>query len=337
MLLTPCQLHQKLPITEAACHTVAKTRNDLKRILQGSDHRLVVIIGPCSIHDTESAYEYALKLQKQIARYQQSLCIIMRTYFEKARTSLGWKGFINDPALNNGFDINQGLRTARHLLLRINALGVPAGAEIINPLTVPYFSDLFSWAAIGARTAESQLHRELASYLPMPVGFKNSTSGDIQVAIDAVQAAEKPHHFLHIDTAGKMVIAKTAGNPDCHIILRGSHYKINYDNQTIDQAIASLNHCNLINRVMVDCSHGNSRKNPSNQLLAIRQLGNQIASGDTRIFGIMSESHLMSGKQTWIPGQPLQYGQSITDACIGWSDTEAILYELNEAVQLGAV
>lgn len=333
-LITPANLIDTLPLTAKAAQTVAQTRLILKNILNGKDDRLAVVIGPCSIHDPTSAYEYAEKLRGQIEKHQDSLCIIMRTYFEKARTAVGWKGLINDPDLNETFELNKGLKITRSLLIAINELAVPVGAEIINPLTVPYFSDLLSWSVIGARTTESQLHRELASHLPMPVGFKNNTNGDIQVAIDAVQTAQQPHHFLHADQAGKIAIMRSTGNPYCHIVLRGSNLQANYDNDTIDQTITSLNRLDLMNRVMVDCSHGNSQKNPAQQIIALRQLIARIASGDTRIFGIMSESYLLAGKQTWIPNQPLQYGQSITDACIGWSDTEMILDELSQAMQM---
>lgn len=331
-LITPANLIDTLPLTANAAQTIVQTRHILKNILSGKDSRLVVVIGPCSIHDPKSAYEYAEKLRVAIEKHSDSLCIIMRTYFEKARTAVGWKGLINDPDLNETFELNKGLAITRSLLIAISELGVPVGAEIINPLTVPYFSDLLSWSVIGARTTESQLHRELASHLPMPVGFKNNTHGDIQVAIDAVQTAQQPHHFLHADHFGKIAITRSTGNPYCHIVLRGSNLQANYDNNTIDQAIHALNHLDLMNRVMIDCSHGNSQKNTAQQIIALRQLVARIASGDTRIFGIMSESHLMAGKQTWIPSQPLQYGQSITDACIGWSDTEMILNELSQAV-----
>lgn len=332
-LTTPSELHQTLPITQAASFTVSKARENLKNILQGKDNRLVVVIGPCSIHDPISAYEYAKKLREQVEKYHDSLCIIMRTYFEKARTSLGWKGLINDPDLNKSHDVNKGLTIARQLLIQINSLGVPTGSEIINPLTTPYFSDLLSYAVIGARTTESQLHREIASHLAMPVGFKNNTNGDMQVAIDAVQTAQQSHHFLHVNEMGKMTVTQSSGNPYCHIILRGSNHQTNYDNESIDQAVTALNHLELMNRVMVDCSHGNSQKNPANQIMALRALCGRIVSGDSRIFGIMSESHLLAGRQTWTPNHPLHYGQSITDACIGWSDTESILHELNQAVQ----
>src|SRR3990167_9479032 len=309
-LITPANLINTLPLTAKAAQTITQARLILENILSGKDDRLVVVIGPCSIHDPTSAYEYAEKLRGQIEKHQDSLCIIMRTYFEKARTSVGWKGLINDPDLNETFELNKGLEITRSLLIAINELGVPAGAEIINPLAVPYFSDLISWSVIGARTTESQLHREIASHLPMPVGFKNNTNGDIQVAIDAVQTAQQPHHFLHADHAGKIAIMRSTGNPYCHIVLRGSNQQSNYDSDTINQAITSLNRLDLMNRVMVDCSHGNSKKNPTQQIIALRQLVTRIASGDTQIFCIMSESHLMAGKQTWIPNQLLQYGRS---------------------------
>jgi 3-deoxy-7-phosphoheptulonate synthase len=331
-LITPEKLHRKLPFTAEALRTITEARSSLKNILSGKDNRMVVVIGPCSIHDPKSALEYAERLRKQIQKHQDTLCIIMRTYFEKARTSVGWKGLLNDPELNQSFELNKGLEITRSLLLDITAIGVPVGAEIINPLTIPYFSDLLSWSVIGARTTESQLHREIASHLPTPVGFKNNTNGDIQVAIDAVLTAQQAHHFLHVDHNGQIGITQSAGNPYCHIVLRGSNHQSNYDNQTIDQAVAALNRLDLTNRIMIDCSHGNSQKNPAQQLHALRALCSRITSGDARIFGVMSESHLMAGKQPWIPNQPLQYGQSITDACIGWADTEIILDELSQAV-----
>ncbi|PIZ03417.1 MAG: 3-deoxy-7-phosphoheptulonate synthase [Gammaproteobacteria bacterium CG_4_10_14_0_8_um_filter_38_16] len=333
ILITPEQLHQILPITQSCRTTATHTREQLKAILNGNNKRLVVIIGPCSIHDPQSAYEYAEKLQKKIHDYRDTLCIIMRTYFEKARTTVGWKGLIYDPDLNHSFAIEKGLQIARSLLLAINSLGVPTGTEILNPLTAPYFSDLISWAVIGARTTESQIHRELASHLTMPVGFKNNTQGDVRVAIDAIQAARQPHYFLSPNLSGKMAVMQSSGNAYGHVVLRGSQYQSNYDEATIQQTVTLLNDLNLIPRVMIDCSHGNSQKNHTKQPTVLQTLIQYIEAGDRRLFGVMLESHLIAGKQPWIPHQTLRYGQSITDACIGWEETEIALEQLHQAVQ----
>lgn len=332
-LITPEELHNALPIMQNCIDTVTRTREQFKAILNGDDARLVVIVGPCSIHDSKSAYEYAEKLQKKISRYQNTLCIIMRTYFEKARTTVGWKGMIYDPDLNHSFSIAKGLYQARSLLLEINSLGVPTGTEILNPLTAPYFSDLMSWAVIGARTAESQIHRELASHLAMPVGFKNGTNGDVRVAIDGIQAARQPHYFLSPDLSGKIEITHSTGNAYGHVVLRGSQHQPNYDTQTVQQTVTALNDLDLIPRIMIDCSHGNSQKNHTQQLPVLQALLQRIENGDDAIFGIMLESHLIAGKQPWIPNQSLRYGQSITDACIGWEETESALEQLHEAIQ----
>lgn len=333
ILITPEELQRTLPITQSCIDTVARTREQFKAILNGDDGRLVVILGPCSIHDSKSAYAYAEKLQKKIQRYQNTLCIIMRTYFEKARTTVGWKGLIYDPDLNHSFSIDKGLHQARSLLLDINSLGVPTGMEILNPLTAPYFSDLVSWAVIGARTAESQIHRELASHLTMPVGFKNSTNGDVRVAIDGIQAARQPHYFLSPNFSGKMAIIHSTGNAYGHVVLRGSQHQPNYDEKTVQETAAALNDLDLIPRIMIDCSHGNSQKNHTQQLPVLQTLLQRIENGDDYIFGVMLESHLVAGKQAWIPNQSLRYGQSITDACIGWEETEIALEQLHEAAQ----
>ena len=328
ILTTPQALHAQLQHTQKSADTVANTRNQLISILNHQDDRLVVIVGPCSIHDSNSALTYAKKLRLEIEKHDLTLCIIMRAYLEKARTSTGWKGFVNDPHLNLTFDIEKGLHAARSLLLTINALGVPTGTEILNPFVAPYFTDLTSWAAIGARTTESQIHREFAASLPMPVGFKNNTNGDIQVAIDAIKTALQPHHFLGADASGKIAV-----NPHCHVVLRGSQDKTNYDNDTIDRTHAALTQLNLMNHVMIDCSHGNSQKEYNQQMHVIDTLSQRIQQGDRKFFGVMLESHLTAGKQDWISHQPMLGDQSITDACIGWEQTEMALNQLSEAVQ----
>jgi 3-deoxy-7-phosphoheptulonate synthase len=332
MLITPNTLQIQLPLTAKSAATISAARENIIAILNQQDDRLIVVVGPCSIHHADSALCYAKKLQTQIKKHGKTLCIVMRTYIEKARTSIGWKGFINDPDLNNTFTIEKGLHAARSLLLKINELNVPVATEIINPFTAIYFSDLVSWAAIGARTTESQLHREFASDLPIPIGFKNNTHGDVQVAIDAIQTAHQPHHFLRPNLAGKIEVSQSAGNPNCHVVLRGSHQNPNYDTATIDRTIASLTALQLTNTVMIDCSHGNSEKIYTQQNAVIKTIAERILQGDKKISGVMIESHLMPGKQAWNPHVVMNSAQSITDACIGWEDTEAALDRLSEAV-----
>ncbi len=332
-LIAPETLCAAIPLSIQGANTVGNTRSAIKNILNQQDDRLVVIVGPCSIHSPDSAVRYAEKLKQQIQKHSDTLCIIMRTYIEKARTSIGWKGLVNDPALNNTFQINDGLKMARSLLSAINTLGVPVGTEILNPFLATYFSDLCSWAAIGARTTESQIHREFASSLSIPIGFKNNTNGDIQVAIDAVQTAREPHHFLGLDAFGKMAVIQSSGNPLCHVILRGSHRATNYDAQTVSRTGDILKKLHLIDRVMIDCSHGNSQRDYQQQLPVIRDIAQNIAQNNLSIFGVMIESHLIAGKQAWTPHQSMRGEQSITDACIGWEDTEIALDLLSEAVQ----
>lgn len=331
-LITPDILHTKLPITSGCLTLVQKTREDIARILSKEDDRLVVIVGPCSIHNTESALKYAKKLKSCIDKYQSSLCIIMRAYLEKARTSIGWKGFINDPHVNLTFDIEAGLIAGRSLLLNINALSVPTGTEILNPYLTPYFSDVISWAAIGARTTESQIHRELAASLPIPIGFKNNTAGDIQAAIDGVRTAMEPHTFLGLSPAGNITVVQASGNPHCHVVLRGSHQKTNYDAKTVHDTAEALNAFQQGNRIMIDCSHGNSQKNHLEQLNVVQALAERIKTGSHDFFGIMLESHLTAGKQICQHNHPIQPDQSITDPCIGWEETEHALSLLSEAV-----
>ncbi len=319
------------PRTARITATVADARRSLQRILHGEDDRLAVVIGPCSIHDVDSALEYARRLMAQRTQWSESLEILMRVYFEKPRTTVGWKGLINDPDLDGSFQINRGLRLARGLLLDINRLGLPAGCEFLDMITPQYIGDVVAWGAIGARTTESQVHRELASGLSCPVGFKNGTDGNVRIAVDAVQAASHAHHFLAVTKQGRSAIATTAGNADCHIILRGGSTP-NYDAQSVDAAWKTISAAGLSTRIMIDASHGNSGKRPENQPRVIESVAQQIEAGDERIGGIMIESHLVAGRQELIAGQPLTYGQSITDGCIDWERSVPLLERLAEAV-----
>ena len=331
-LTTPETLMREFAITESASQTVAAGRIAVQRILHGSDDRLAVVIGPCSIHDPVAAMEYAHRLEIERERHRDTLEIIMRVYFEKPRTTVGWKGLINDPDLDGSFNINQGLRRARGLLLDINALGLPAGCEYLDIITPQYIADLVAWGAIGARTTESQVHRELASGLSCPVGFKNGTDGNIKIAVDAIRAAQAPHHFLSVTKGGHSAIVSTTGNEDCHIILRGGKQP-NYDAASVDAAGKGLAEAGVPVRLMVDFSHGNSSKNPQKQIDVGHDVARQLAAGEERIFGVMMESHLKAGRQDLIPGKPLQYGVSITDGCVGWEESRAVLDELAEAVR----
>ena len=324
-------MHEQ-PCTERASATVAQARQSLHRILHGLDDRLAVVIGPCSIHDIDSAKEYAERLSVQRERLQGSLEIVMRVYFEKPRTTVGWKGLINDPGLDGSFRINQGLRLARGLLLDINRLGLPAGCEFLDMITPQYFADLVAWGAIGARTTESQVHRELASGLSCPVGFKNGTDGNVRIAVDAVQAASHAHHFLAVTKQGRSAIATTAGNSDCHVILRGGKAP-NYDAASVDAAWKTITAAGLTTCVMIDASHGNSSKRPENQPAVVESIASQLEVGDARIGGVMVESHLVAGRQDLTPGKPLVYGQSITDGCIDWETSVRVLEWLALAVE----
>jgi 3-deoxy-7-phosphoheptulonate synthase len=296
------------------------------------DDRLLVVMGPCSIHDTAAAMEYAGRLVEHRARLKADLEIVMRVYFEKPRTTVGWKGLINDPDLDNSFQINKGLRMARELLLGVNDLGLPAGSEFLDMITPQYIADLISWGAIGARTTESQVHRELASGLSCPVGFKNGTDGNLRIAFDAIKAASQPHHFLSVTKGGYSAIVSTNGNEDCHVILRGGKQP-NFDAASVDAACKEAAGAALACRLMVDASHGNSQKKPENQALVAADVARQLAAGETRIFGVMVESHLVAGRQDLKPGQPLTYGQSITDGCLGWDESIAVLETLAEGVR----
>lgn len=331
-LISPIILMEDLPCKAHITRTVQTARESAQAIMHHHDPRLLVVVGPCSIHDPMSALEYAEKLASAAKSLSEHLLIIMRVYFEKPRTSLGWKGLINDPKLDNSFDINSGLRLARKLLLDINEMGLPAATEFVDTITPTYLIDLIAWGAIGARTTESQMHRELASGLPMPVGFKNGTSGDVQMAIDAVIVARHQHHFLGITQQGNPAIIETQGNPDGHIILRGGKNKPNYDAKSIRSITAQLTEHRLPPTLMVDCSHDNSQKNHLAQASVLKDLCDQIHQGSQSIKGIMLESYLQAGRQHLALNQPLIYGQSVTDACLSWEQTLPLLEMLAQTV-----
>ena len=331
-LAPPSHAMREFPCTESVSAVVHDARQALHRILHGMDDRLAVVIGPCSIHDTKAAMEYAKRLKAVRDRLKDDLEIVMRVYFEKPRTTVGWKGLINDPDLDGSFQINKGLRLAREVLLDINSLGLPAGCEFLDMITPQYIADLVSWGAIGARTTESQVHRELASGLSCPVGFKNGTDGNIKIAVDAIKAASQPHHFLSVTKGGHSAIVSTEGNEDCHAILRGGKAP-NFDSVSVQAACEELAKSGLAQRLMVDASHANSNKKPENQPSVCHDIAQQVGAGDTRIIGVMVESHLVAGRQDLVPGQALTYGQSITDGCIDWESSVAVLEELAQAVQ----
>ena len=332
-LLPPAILMEELPITEEAANTVSRARNEVAAIIQGRDDRLLVVVGPCSIHDTRATLEYAQRLRQKVAGLGGDLCLVMRVYFEKPRTTVGWKGLINDPNLDGSFAINQGLRVGRRLLLDLANMGLPAGSEFLDTISPQFIADLVSWGAIGARTTESQVHRELASGLSMPVGFKNGTDGSVQIAIDAIGAARHAHHFLSVTKQGISAIVETVGNVACHVILRGSNAGPNYRAESVEAACAQLVKAGLEPRLMVDCSHGNSNKDYARQPLVARDLCAQIGGGSQSVCGVMLESHLIEGQQKYQPGAETVYGQSITDACIGWETTEEVLDHLAAAVR----
>ncbi len=326
------ELQDEFPVTPEAAQTTHETRAAIHRILHGKDDRLLVIIGPCSIHDPEVALEYGERLKVVKDRLAEDLLIVMRVYFEKPRTTVGWKGLINDPNLDGSFEINRGLRQARKLLLDLNNMGIPAATEYLDLMSPQYVSDLVSWGAIGARTTESQVHRELASGLSCPVGFKNGTDGTLQVAIDAIRSASQPHQFLSLTKAGHSAIFATSGNEDCHIILRGGK-EPNYGASHVQEAAQQLEAAGLAPRLMIDFSHGNSSKEYLRQLEVGADVAAQVTDGDLHIMGVMIESHLKAGRQDVVPGQPLERGQSITDACIGWEDSEQLMEQLAGAVR----
>jgi 3-deoxy-7-phosphoheptulonate synthase len=331
-LTPPSHVLREFGLTEKAAKNVWEARQEIHRVLHGADDRLVVIAGPCSIHDVKAAKEYAGRLAELRQKLGRDLLIVMRVYFEKPRTTVGWKGLINDPRLDGSFSINEGLRIARQLLLDLNEMGVPVGCEFLDMITPQYIADLVSWGAIGARTTESQVHRELASGLSCPVGFKNGTDGNIRIAVDAIRAAQAPHHFLSVTKGGHSAIVSTTGNEDCHIILRGGKTP-NYDAKSVDAAAKGLAESGIPARLMVDFSHGNSSKLPQKQIDVGDEVAAQVGGGDERIFGIMFESHLKPGRQDLQPGKTLEYGVSITDGCIGWEDTQALFEKLAEAVR----
>ena len=329
---SPAVICEEIPVTEEAAKTTALTRNAIHDILHGQDDRLIVITGPCSIHDVDAAKEYANKLKPLVEEHSDDLLIIMRVYFEKPRTTVGWKGLINDPDLDDSYNINKGLRMARQLLLDLNLMGVPAATEYLDLITPQYVTDLISWGAIGARTTESQVHRELASGLSCPVGFKNGTYGTTKIAVDAIGAAIRPHNFLSLRKEGNAAIFTTTGNPDSHIILRGGK-EPNYDAANIDKVSKELEAANLPANIMVDLSHANSKKQYQAQIEVGNAVAEQIANGDKRIIGTMIESHLIEGRQDAKPGQELVYGQSITDACLGWGSSVELIKTLANATK----
>ena len=333
-LISPAILRAELPIYKQAATLITSARQQAQAIIEGRDDRLLAIVGPCSIHDPQGALAYASLLKEATETYQEELHILMRVYFEKPRTTIGWKGLINDPGLDNTFDINHGLKIARKLLLDLCHQGIAPTTEFLDTIVPQFLSDLIAWGAIGARTTESQIHRELVSGLSMPVGFKNGTDGNVQIAIDAIGSAQHPHHFLGITDEGLGAIVTTTGNQSCHVILRGSKVSTNYDAQSINAVVESLRKKQLTPRLMVDCSHGNSNKDHRQQVKVASSLSEQISSGSSAILGIMLESNLRAGNQPLKTKAQLIYGQSITDACIDWAETVTILEKLARAVKI---
>ena len=331
-LSPPAHVMREFAATDEVSSTVHASRTAIHNILHGTDDRMVVVIGPCSIHNVDAALEYAGRLKEQRERFKGELEIVMRVYFEKPRTTVGWKGLINDPNLDGSFNINLGLRIARELLLQVNSMGLPAGCEFLDMITPQYIADLVSWGAIGARTTESQVHRELASGLSCPVGFKNGTDGNIKIAVDAIKAASQPHHFLSVTKGGHSAIVSTAGNEDCHVILRGGKQP-NYDAAHVEETSTVLAKSGLRPRIMIDSSHANSNKDYRNQPAVIDDVARQVEGGDERLFGVMIESHLVEGRQDHEPGKPLVYGQSITDGCVAWDASVQMLERLANAVK----
>lgn len=330
---TPQALHSDFPITENAALTVYDTRQAIQNILSGRDDRLLVVVGPCSIHDPKAAREYAERLKEQITHFSEDLLIVMRVYFEKPRTTVGWKGLINDPNLDESFEINKGLGLARSLLLDVNNMGVPCATEFLDLISPQYISDLVSWGAIGARTTESQGHRELASGLSCPIGFKNGTDGGFKIAVDAIRAANNSHIFMSLTKAGHSAIFETNGNQDCHVILRGGNDAPNYEAEDVAKAIEELRSAGVQDKLMIDCSHANSNKQHERQKIVAESIQQQLTAGNNEIMGVMIESHLVEGSQSVQPGKELVYGQSITDACISWEDSLGVLENLAEGVR----
>jgi 3-deoxy-7-phosphoheptulonate synthase len=331
-LSPPAHLIREFPCTDEVGRVVFDARSALHAILHGMDDRLIVVIGPCSIHETKAALDYARRLKAERERLRDDLEIVMRVYFEKPRTTVGWKGLINDPDLDGSFRINHGLRVARELLMDINAMGLPAGCEYLDMITPQYIADLVSWGAIGARTTESQVHRELSSGLSCPVGFKNGTDGNVRIAAEAIRAAQQPHHFLSVTKGGHSAIVSTKGNEDCHVILRGGRVP-NFDADSVEIACQELARNGLAQRLMIDASHANSSKKAENQLAVAENIAAQLEACEMRIVGVMVESHLVGGRQDLVPGKPLVYGQSITDACIGWDESVTLLERLAAGVR----
>jgi 3-deoxy-7-phosphoheptulonate synthase len=332
-LLSPAMLLDQLPLSETASISVSHARGEVERVLDWEDDRLIVIVGPCSIHDPAAGLDYARRLKVLADELSEDLLIVMRVYFEKPRTTVGWKGLINDPHLNGTYALNDGLRMARRFLLDVVELGLPAGCEFLDPISPQFIADAVSWGAIGARTTESQVHRELASGLSMPIGFKNGTNGGVQIAIDAVRAAAHPHSFFGVTDQGLAAIVTTKGNQDCHVVLRGGEAGPNFDGAAVSKTLASLGKVGLPARVMVDASHGNSDKDHSRQPAVTQAVAEQVSKGERGIIGVMMESFLIEGRQDLRPGVDLVYGQSITDACMGWEMTVPVLRELGEAVR----
>ncbi len=335
VVLPPVFLEEEMPMTDAASATVFQRRNEICNVLAGADKRLIVVVGPCSIHDTKAAREYASRLKAAMDEVSNELIIVMRVYFEKPRTTIGWKGLLNDPYLDQSYKINDGLRLSRRLLLDLAEMGVAAGTEFLDMISPQYLASLVSWGAIGARTTESQIHRQLVSGLSCPVGFKNATSGDVQIAIEAMLSASHPHTFMGVSKYGQSAILFTTGNPDTHVILRGGTKVTNYSADAVEEISGRLEKNNLKPNIMIDCSHANSQKDHNRQVEVCRNIAAQVSSGENRIVGLMIESSLVAGAQKLVPGKPLVYGQSITDACIGWDDTAMLLKELAAAVKQG--
>lgn len=331
-VLIPAEvLIQEIPLLKTSFETVRKSRKEIAEVIHGKDDRVVVVVGPCSIHDTDAAIEYATKLKKEVKKFHKEIVIVMRVYFEKPRTTIGWKGFVNDPDLNNSYNINKGLRLARSLLSEITSMGLPCATEFLDVITPQYFAELISWGAIGARTVESQVHRELASGLSAPIGFKNATNGDIQVAVDAVKSATYPHHFLSTTKSGSTAIFETKGNQNGHIILRGGATGPNFSKEYVDECVAKLKKADIDTKIMIDCSHGNSRKDHKKQKDVLADICKQIENGRD-VFGIMIESNLVAGNQD-INKKPLEYGKSVTDACVNFDETLEMLQMLSNAVK----
>jgi 3-deoxy-7-phosphoheptulonate synthase len=336
-LISPQLLKADFPMTEASNRTILRGRESIQEIIQGKDPRFLVIVGPCSIHDPEAAFDYASRLNTLRKKYEDRLFLVMRVYFEKPRTTIGWKGLINDPHLDGSYDVSQGLSLAREILLKITALGIPTASELLDPITPQYIADLITWTAIGARTTESQTHREMASGLSMPVGFKNNTDGSLQVAIDAMESARHPHHFLGIDVEGQTCIVKTKGNPWGHLVLRGGKNCPNYESASIRNAKEQLIKAGINSRLLIDCSHANSGKKHERQEIVFKNILEQYAGGEKAIMGVMVESNLFEGNQKFPqPKEHLKYGVSITDECVSWETTERILTEAYQQLNCAA-